>query len=251
MNRSFNVNDDKKVDNNATALTLSNRAQTALNIGLERPTDMWSRNDIRNAVAETCDYLGIRFYDSIMDSLSLDDMRSVFLEKTGIHHMNKESVQFSWINIDAVIHVFSDNVLEVLKSDAYKNILMLRISYKSDIAYGDSPDDEDDDEYVQKREELRNEYMIQHGYASNSVKAYMEEHSDDVSFGFSDDNKRIVIIRTPAGGEFKCALDNVEAKFVSGYDATSGKLKEWNVNRLRSYRETLQNEYKRIGGESA
>lgn len=214
-----------KVENN-NSVTLSTRARHAIKNG-EKPESFWSAIDIISGLRESCEKLDLQFnVERLFDSLMNQGLRQRFLRIASKHHVNGDMHDFLSIDDVSVARVFGDYENDVLLRTRVKDLKDQRNENHSENLYAMAGSTSSNFS-GSKKDQMRVEYQRAHGYASNSVAAFMNERPDECIYGVNESRMKTVSVPAGYGKRFVCPIRDAERKFVSGFDAIDDEYEKW------------------------
>ena len=219
------VREMNTVESNNEA-TLSIRARHAVKNG-EKPENFWSAIDIISGLRESCDKLDLQFnVERLFDSLMNQGLRQRFLRIASKHHVNGDMCDFLSIDDVSVARVFGDYENDVILRSRVKELKDQRTENHSENLYAMAGNTSSSFN-GSKKDQIRAEYQKTHGYASNSVAAFMNEHPDECIYGINESQMKTVSVPAGYGKRFICPIKDAERKFISGFDAIDDEYEKW------------------------
>jgi len=165
--------------------SMSNNAVDAYADG-EMPKSKWTKKAIVQAIASYCDELDLA-YDSQIEKLKKDELFDRFIECTSWHHTSKycNATDFYGVNEDAVREAFPELPEEARRMRNAERIARLaaqRAAWEAEHAA---------EMELRKRER---EYLEEHGFASNTVAAYLLAHPENCDVRTSKKGNEVIEI---------------------------------------------------------
>lgn len=165
--------------------SMSNNAVAAYENG-EMPRSKWTKKAIIQAVGSYCDDYDLA-YDPQIEKMKKEELFNRFIELTSWHHTSKycNATNFYGINEGAVREVFPELPEEVRRMRNAERIARLaaqRAAWEAEHAA---------EIELRKRER---EYLAEHGFASNTVAAYLLAHPENCDVRTSKKGNEVIEI---------------------------------------------------------
>ena len=203
--------------------SLSKRAKQAVNSN-EKPYEDWTIEDVVKVIEKSCKSLKAQWNFDLIKDLPQGFVKHAFLTQTSRHHVGNMLVDFYGVDHVSVYECFAAGNTDSLSK--LSEVLKDEEDTQWEVAYGDDPGNLDPDKACEV-DRSRKDFEESHGYAPNSVFAFMESHPDRCTFDFNEDGERTVTVPVGRGtSTYTCTISSARDQFLVDFDATAPEREE-------------------------